>query len=232
MKFTRQARAGITIIEVMVVIAIILAVAAIAVPAVGSMMALEQRKTAKNLALTYELLHDQAVLRNVTFRVAYHIDANFYQIEVGRPDTLIFSTPEARQEHEEALADKLSRFTDEEKAELAQESAFSQLINRFNTKVELPRGTRFGGVYTPQYEDMVKPSGSDDPEDWTVVYSYIFPSGQAEHTVVHLVEADDEESGFSVEVAPLSGRVALLPELIDHRDRFSWVPDNAPELSE
>lgn len=216
------------------VLVILLAVAALVVPTVSNYLQLEQRRAAKELSLTYELLHDQAVMRNVTFRVAYHLDANMYQIEVGDSEVLIFDDPEKREEYEEEIAELRSRFSDDEEEEAARiQEKFQQLQEAFATKKELPRGTRFGGVYTPQYDEMVEPSGVDpaeDPEDAVVVYSYIFPNGFTEHTVVQLVDADDPDSGYTVEIEPLSGRVHMTPELTRWDERFDFVPEMGPEL--
>lgn len=228
-------RGGMALVEVMVVIAIMVTVAAIAMPALSSYMQLEQHRVAKELGLQYGMLRDQAVMRNVTFRIAYHLDANYYQIEVGDPEVLIFDDPEVRSDYEEELEDKLNAFSDDEEASERKEAegSFQQLQDRFNTKVELPRGTRFGGVYTPQYGELIEPSGVDleaDPEEAVVVYSYIFANGFSEHTVVHLIDEDDQTSGYSVEVEPLSGKVRISGELISHEDRFDFIPEEGPEL--
>jgi hypothetical protein len=170
-------------------------------------------------------------MRNVTFRIAYHLDEGYYQIEVGDADTLIFNDPEKRIEYEEEQESRLSAFMDEE--DRPQESAFEALQDRFNAKRELPRGTVFRGVYTPQYGELVTASGLDievDPDDAVVVYSYIFGNGFSEHTIVQLMDEDDPTSGYSVEVEPLSGRVTLFGEFIDYEDRFDFIPEEGPEL--
>jgi len=226
-------RGGFTVLEVMVVIAILIAVVAVSAPALGNILALEQRRAARDLALTYERLHDEAVLRNVTFRIAYHLDGNFYTVEVGDPDTLIFDDPRKREDYEEALRDKLSRFSEEERVQAMQaESRFETIDTFHQQRIELPNGTRFGGVYTPQYEDFVRPSGEDeeDPEEPLVVYSYLFANGFAEPTVVQLVEARHPDEGFTVVVEPLSGRVELKGELLEQHDVFRDVPDEGPEM--
>jgi len=225
-----------TLVEVLVVLAILVALASLVVVSYSQIMRLEQREVAKTLALTYEALHDQAVLRNVTFRIAYHLDGNYYEVEVGDPKVLIFDDPEAREDYEDEIQDQLRRYTEREieegEADHLKEEGFAALQERFAKRVDLPRGTRFAGVYTPQYEDMVEPSGADeeDPEEPLIVYSYIFANGFAEHTVVQIVERNDEDEGYSIEVEPLSGRVHLHPELIRWDDTYGWVPEEGPEL--
>jgi len=226
-----------TLIEVMVAVAIGVGLLALAVPTLSNLLQLKQRKAAKNLAITYTLLHDEAVLRNMTFRVAYHLNEGTYSVEVGDPAVLIFDDPDKRQEFEEERRDKLSRFDDDERAlakadELA---SFQALTEDLAKKVHLPDGTRFGGVYTPQYGEFVEPDEvdeQDEEEEPRVVYSYIFANGFSEHTVVHLVDERNPAQGYSIEIEPLSGRVHLKSELVDFDDRFDFVPDEGPELTQ
>ncbi len=223
-----------SLLEVLVVIAIALALVAIAVPSLMSILKLQQRRAAGDLAITYGLLHDEAVMRNATFRIAYHLDADYYEIEVGDASTLIFEDPEQREDAEEEQRRKLRKYT---KKQLArgdgpqEESTFMAVAAKFQTKVELPAGTRFRGVYTPQYGELIEPSGDEeDPEDPLIVYTYIFGNGFTEHTVVQLVDVDDEEVGYTIEVEPLSGVVHLHPEIVELRDldRDRDYPDDPP----
>lgn len=232
----RRTRRGVSLVEVMVVIAILVGLVALLVVSYSQIVALDQRQVAKELALNYELLHDEAVLRNVTFRVAYHLDGGYYQVEVGEPGVLIHSTPEEREEAEDELQDKLRKFTEREIAEgeaddVYGKNKFQDLNARFATKVELPRGTRFGGVYTPQYEELVEPSGEEeDPEDPLIAYSYIFANGYAEQAIIQIVSEREPDEGYTVEIEPLSGKVHLHGELLFPEDAYDWVPDEGPEL--
>ncbi len=105
----------------------------------------------------------------------------------------------------------------------------------FTTEQTLPDGIRFQFVYTPQYgEDgmMPNPDGpSDDTEDDIIAYTYIFSDGTAEHTVIRIVDVDDEQDGYSLEVEPLSGVVRVTTdEIIKPSDSLSWIPDEGPPL--
>ncbi len=225
-----------SLIEVMVVIALGLVLMGMAVIGLTEVLSLQQRRAAKDLALNYELLHDEAMLRNMTFRVAYHLDGGYYEIEAGDANTLVFSDPDDREDWEEDRERKLRRFTDREIEEGAadhlKETSFAKVTTKFQTKWELPRGTRFGGVYTPQYGDWVEPEFSEeDPDKPLIVHSYIFANGSTEHTVVHIVDEDDDEVGFTIAIEPLSGKVHLIPELVDWEDTIGDAPQQGPELA-
>lgn len=231
MNTRRRAQGGFSLLEVMVVIAILLAIVAVSVPALNAVLQLEQRRCARDLALTYERLNDEAVLRNVTFRVAFHIDAGYYEVEVGDADTLIYDDPDARAAEEERVRDLLAGFDEEERAEYsAGQSRFETITTFHKRRIDLPNGTLFGGVYTPQYGEMVKPTYTEDTEDQVVVYSYIFPNGFSEPTIVQIVEAKHPEEGFTVVVEPLTGRVQLLPTLVDEYELLHDIPTTAPRV--
>lgn len=224
-----------SLIEVMVVIAILLAIAVILVIPLSSFLMLQQNSAARTLAITYQVLHDEAVLRNVTFRIAYHMDENFYDVEVGRPETLIFDDPKAREAYEEKIEAQRTKLSKEPEPQA--ENQFQRAMDRFQTHVELPRNTIFGGIYTPQYGELVKPTSEDErardenaPKK--VVYSYIFPNGFAEHTVVQIVSASSPDDGYTLEVEPMSGNVHLYGELRDWEESNKDLPERGPELPE
>lgn len=234
-----------TLIEVMVVMAVLAVIAAVAIPSLSGLLDLQQRGAAKELAQTLGWLSDESRLRNVTFRVAYNLDASTWKVEVGDPNTLVFATPEAREKAEEDLRDKMAQFTEREIAEgeadevLENEDAgprqFSGLNDpAFTAQQELPGGSRFGFVYTPQYgEGGLTPNEDgppEDPEDAIIAYSYIFPDGTAEHTIIRIVDIDDPDDGWTLEMDPLTGTVRLDPDVRDPEDAFAWLPDEAPEI--
>ena len=110
----RRSRAGMTLLEIIVVVAIALVLTAVMATGLSSVFSLRQRTAASQLVTTYTLLREEAVLRNQTFRIAYHLDGGWYQVEMGDPGTLIFSDPDQREEYERDRASKLARYSAEE----------------------------------------------------------------------------------------------------------------------
>lgn len=256
----RRSRAGMTLMEIMVVGAIIAGVFAIALPSTRSLMGVDRQVATKNLASTYRYLREEATLRNVVFRVAFDLDANTWSVQMGDPDTLIFYDQDTRESFEDELQSELSRFTQREidegeaqdvvsKIDQFQEVADETLARLVTPpelpegedpseaqlsqgKVELPAGTVFAWVHTPQYDKPVERS-DEEPEDGdphSVAYSYIFPNGFAEPTLVRIVDEDDEDDGLTLEVEPLSGRVLLHEEEVELDDILGWLPEEGPEL--
>jgi prepilin-type N-terminal cleavage/methylation domain-containing protein len=64
----RHSRRGMSLIEVIVVIAIVLGLTVVMVPSARSLFELNQRNAARKLAMHFERFHDEAVMRNRSFR--------------------------------------------------------------------------------------------------------------------------------------------------------------------
>ena len=230
-------RRGMSLIEMVVVMAVIAIVLAIGAPVLTSVFDLQQRGAAKQLAETYKLLQTEAMLRNVTFRVAYYLDRGTYKIEVGDPGALIFSEPDARDRWEKEQQQKLKMFSKKEieEGEAAdlqkQDGRFAGLnASGFPSGGELPSSCRYAYVYTPQYAEPITPSDKEPKteEDERVVYSHIFPDGTMEFTVVRIVAVDDPADGYTVEVEPFSGEIRLDTEETAIGASLSWIPSEAP----
>lgn len=229
-----RGRRGMSLLEIMVVLAIMAGILAIGIPSISSIYDLQQRGAARELALTYKFLVAEAQMRNVTFRVAYNLDAGTYKIEVGDADTLIFSDPESLARFEAERARELKRFTRKEEEEAKDDDPLARFegltMPGFQSEVQLPGNSMFAWVYTPQYGEAQTPSDEapEDPADARIVYSYVFASGEAEHTVVRIVNISDPEDGYTVEVEPLSGNVHVESELTDIGASMAWLPAEAP----
>ncbi len=238
----RRSRHGLTLIEILVSMAILMVMVMVAVPSMQGLMDVQQRAAAKELAQTYTWLVDEAKLRNVSFRVVYNLDRNTWKVEAGDPNTLVYSSPEEREKAEEEEKDKLSRYTKRELEEghgdavdlRDQDSKFQGLDDpAFDIGGALEGDAVFAYVYTPQYGEDGKRASKDPPEDEadeSIAYTYIFPDGTAEHTVVRIVDQDDPEDGWTVTVEPLTGKVQLTPDVVDPTDSLSWLPEEGPQL--
>ncbi len=104
----------------------------------------------------------------------------------------------------------------------------------FTTEQTLPYNAILHYVWTPQYGEEGKRANEDgppdDPEEDAIAYTYIFPDGSAEHTVVRIITPGDEEDGWSIEVEPLTGAVSIHGDIVDPQDSLSWLPDEGPSI--
>ena len=240
-----RAHSGLTLIEIVVVIAIMGLIMLIAVPSIRGLLDLQQRAGAKQLASTYTWLLDEAALRDATFRIAYNLDEGSWKVEVGDPDSVVFGTPEEREKYDQDLQSQMKRYTSRE----VEEGKADELKNAmgrfeglsdpsFETEQKLPSGTRFDFVWTPEYPDEGATPSADalagkeaNPDAApNMAYSYIFSDGTAEHTVVRIVSENDPEDGYTIEVEPLSGQVHLETDLVDPKKSMAWLPDEGPRI--
>ncbi|MFT5582676.1 MAG: type II secretory pathway pseudopilin PulG [Cognaticolwellia sp.] len=241
-----------TLIEIMVVIAIMAVVLGVGIVSMSGVLGLQQTGATKELAQTYRFLSNEAALKNVTFRIAYNLDARSYKIEVAAPDALVFTDPEKREEYEELMQEKMSdlqglenfedmNLSDDELELLEGSRRFEGMDDAaLNTEVTLPRGSYFAWVYTPQYPEPVEPQMDFSDPDYDpdgealetprIVYSYIFANGHVEHTLVRIAAIDDPQDGLTIEAEPLSGRVEMHDEDFGVEDSMSWLPDEGPDL--
>ncbi|MEQ1501486.1 MAG: type II secretion system protein [Myxococcota bacterium] len=224
-----------SLLEVMVVIAIVLGLTAVLVPGARSLFALKQRSAARNLAMAIERFHDEAVMRNRSFRITFFLDEGKYSIEAGEAGALIAAGPEEREAYEAEVRGKLENMTEEQKLawKHSNRQPFEMLEVAGKMEIELPAGVRFGGVYTPQYGRIVHPGEKlegQDKDEPLRVFTYVMNSGVVERTIVWLVDADDPNDGWTVEVEPLSGVVRLHGELVDPTKDFDFIPTEGPSL--
>jgi type II secretory pathway pseudopilin PulG len=228
-----------TLVEVMVTIAIVLLILAVGIPSMAGLLGLQQRGAVHQLATTFAYLRDEATLRNVTFRVAFDLDKRTWTVQAGTPDATIFQNQEEREEWEEELEDQLSRFTERELEEGAakeledQTGRFQNLEDiTLDAQVELPGGSAFAWIWTPQFEEPQEPHPEppEDGEEDTIVYAHIFPDGQMEPLVARVVDEDDPDDGWTIVVEPLTGRIHLENELVEPDELFEWLPEEGPEM--
>ncbi len=224
-------RQGMTLVEIMVVMAILAMLSLVAIPSLNAIFDVQQRGAVRDLASTYQYLQAEAALRNVCFRVAFNLDANSYEVQVGSPDATVWGDSEKLKAYEDDRKRGFGRFKKEEQATRSSFTEFN--ADAIDSSVELPEGTVFKWVYTPVYETPQTPTEEgdrDDDEGPRIVYSHIFPNGFVEYTALRVVDADDGEDGFTLTIQPLSGDVAIVPEDLDPVEAMDWIPREAPTI--
>jgi type II secretory pathway pseudopilin PulG len=224
-----------SLIEILVVLAIGLLLVAVMVPATRSMLALDQRAAARSLAQLYQRLHDEAIMRNRTFRIAFYLDENRYVVEPGEPGALIAASPEERETFEAETRRKLALMDDEQKKAWFQSNRqpFESLGREGTFEIQVPHSVVLSGFYTAQYGRVIHSGerlAGSEKDDPLRVFSYVMSNGFIEHTMIQLTSRNDPTEGFTVEVEPLSGIVQLYPEIRGPEDSFQFVPDTPPAL--
>jgi len=277
----RPTNAGVTLIELVVVLAIIGMTLVVMAPAVKSAFGVNKRQAAQRMAATIRYAYDESVVRNAPMRIAYDLDNRRWWIEAADGPVRIFRNRNEREAFDEFMEEKkesdakvaeqselnrsgmpsmqeiMTNVLGEEMAAQQQESGGGMgmlgglfggggfgaaqrggeyQVNEFHPLGEeeeelapqtLPGDMHFYAVWTPQYEDPVKPLTDDEresmqaelPEEqkWTVVYTHIFPGGYMEDTIVYLGDEDSDDL-VSIVIEPLTGRVTIVKDEVDPPD--------------
>jgi len=95
MKWTSQR--GLTLIELMVVMAIVLAVSLVTIPAIGRWLGGDVRAAGRKLGSVLQTAYDEAALQNVPMRVAYNLDQHTYWVEASYGAVQLFENQAARE---------------------------------------------------------------------------------------------------------------------------------------
>ena len=172
---------GLTLVEIIVVIAVLGLIMAVATPAINNALMMDQQAAAKSISHHLWLI-EEAAMRNMSFRVVYNLDRGSWKVEAGDANTLVYGSPEDAERHQEEIKEKMRGMTkrqiEENEIDLESETTgFQSLENAiFQTAGQLPEDLEFSFVYTPQYGKEGKEPNKeipDDPEDEAIAYSHI-----------------------------------------------------------
>lgn len=221
-RYTRRARRGFSLVEIMVVVAIVGLLLGASVYGFRSIAKSDLRSSSAKLAGAIRYCFDRSVTTGSYFRLVLDIDGNKYWAERSDDRTYLTVGKENSPGKGEALdVQALEKQRDEDDAKL-QEMATSvggQMVQldpppkpkraKFQTfkdttlpQVKLTRAKMFD-VYTPrQREPYIKGRA----------YLYFFPDGHTERAIVRLRDGDDF---YSLVIHPLTGRVEVLSGKVD-----------------
>jgi general secretion pathway protein H len=199
-------RAGLTLIEMLVVI-VIVAMAATGISySVGALTRANLRSACMTVTAGSRFAYDRAISQGTTVRLVFDLDANHMsfeeahgrvtlarlddatrnQLEDGEEDTAVDPWAAARARLEDTLRPSFGA------------SPFAAIPGRRYEGRELASGVTILRLIVPhEPEPRVEGRGA----------VYFFPGGQTEHAVIWLGDANDRV--FAVEIHPLTGRTRV-----------------------
>ena len=182
---------GLTLIEIIVVMAIIAIFTVIALPRFQNKLSLHIKKHARMLSGTIRFLYTQAALKNVTYRLHYDFANQTYSVEKSSDAVRLTSTDDSK-----------TNWNDE--GSLTQEKKtgpkFTEDKELLKKPVQLQKSIKFKDIKTEL---------SKDPITEGHAYTHFFPSGYVEQTRIRL----ESETGdiYTIIVEPLTGRAKVYP---------------------
>jgi len=271
---------GVTLIEIIVVLALAAVMMAVAVPTLSTVFGVDKRRASRELAATMRWTYEEATIRNQPMRIVYDLDHGAYWVEAADSEVRIHKDWRARETWDEYIEEKeeadqrvaerrdrntsapqqsvtemISNVTGDEGGGGAAGGFLSGLlggggilpgarggefqVNRFQPidaglmggKKEFPSSVRFWGVWTPQFDEVLKPHDeyeleaiqqeTSENQKFRMAYTHVFPGGYMEDTVVYVSDESGQDI-TSLLVEPLIGRVVVEEgeaEIPDTRDR-------------
>lgn len=187
-----------TLIEIMIVVAIIGGIMALATYVMFPSDDAKVRDAASRLAGTIKFVYNEAAVKNKYYRLVYHLEEGSYQVESStEPFTVALeeegSKPAQKQKNPE---------TPEEPQANGEGGGFTVEDSLMVRPVKFPTGVKFKDIMVMHSPDKI---------EFGTAYSYFLPNGWAEPIVINLSD-QDEQSFYSLEVNPLTGKSTIRTE--------------------
>tara|TARA_Y100001968_G_scaffold324668_1_gene364448 strand:- start:3571 stop:4452 length:882 start_codon:yes stop_codon:yes gene_type:complete len=110
---------GLTLIEVVVVLALVGVLLLAAVPSMRAVMGVDLKSASRELAASLRYVYDEASVRNVVMRIAYDLDNRNWWVEAADSEVRIFSSRKDKEAFDEFMtAKQISDQEVKDKAEL------------------------------------------------------------------------------------------------------------------
>ena len=213
----RARQAGLTLIEIMVVVAILALVAGSAAVGLNSVGKANLRGTAMQLGAAVRYCYDRSITTNAYYRLVLDLDQNSYWAEKSDEKMLLrrdkekapgkgqaFDQAAADKERDDLIAEEEQRLRERgqglgialEPPPRAKRAKFQTFQDAAMKQVKLKKARLFD-VYTPRQREPYKKGRA---------YLYFFPDGHTERALLRIADGDQF---YSLLVSPLTGRVEV-----------------------
>ena len=235
MKRARHSREGMTLIEILVVLAIMVMAASGLSFSVGALARANLRAGAGKLGGAARFAYNRAVTRGKTVRIHFTVPGNTFSIEEAHSGVTLARSEDKKelQGHKDDApaaaavdpwAAAQARLTHPLEPSLGS-SPFAALAGEDGKTI-----ARYTDVPLGRGVHIVKLIVAHEPEplsegDGAV---HFFSGGQSEHAVIQL--SDGHAGVYSVEIHPLTGRIHVYPEAFEPKELLD-NPDE-PDVSE
>jgi prepilin-type N-terminal cleavage/methylation domain-containing protein len=204
---------GLTLVELAIVVLIIGILTGLTVPAVSNITRASLRTSASKLAGSIRFAYDLSARKNLPFRMVFNIDERSYWIETTQENFLLDRkksevrdgavTSEGNEEHAKRFVSR-NFIENGDMWKPKGPPPFSKFAGALTPKVILSDGISFRDIWVAHQTERATTGA---------VYTYFFPTGLTEKTVIHL--SDDDDNTYTLLVEPLSGRVRIYPQYFD-----------------
>jgi general secretion pathway protein H len=208
--------AGMTLIEVLVVMALIALVVGAASAGFRSLAKSDMRTSASKMSGTIRYLFDRASTTGKVHRLVLDLDKGKFWAEVSDDKFIMAGGRESAESRVKEVL-RLAKESEDAKKRAEERAGLSEMQARYQQEDYRPKRARFGAfkemvLKTVDLKDTVIADlftpRLDEPLDSGQGYIYFFPLGMTEAAIVHLTDKK-HESFYSLVVHPLTGRVQI-----------------------
>ncbi len=211
----RRSARGLTLLEVIVVLAILVLAIGVAIGGFSRVDAIKLRTETNKIAAAIRHTFNRAAAHGLYMRMVFDLDAEAYWVEAS--DQPVFLSKKKVAEGAEAgnVDEASGEDTDGVLVERRQRFQEDGVIPR----KQLAGGMDIAGVLTTGQTDMFRTGKA---------YLYFFPDGRVEPAIIYT--HDQDETWYTLQVQPFTGRVQRSPGKIDPPRDFG-EPDHEEEES-
>jgi len=228
-------RRGMTLLEVIVVIAIIAFAGSGLSFSLGALTKTNLKSAASKLAAASRFAYMRATIRGTTVRIAFDLPGDSFSVEEGHGRVTLTRKDDARRKDSEKEDGEDPVAVD---PWVAARNRVEQVVkptygaSPFSpiTSEEGKALTRYQNVKLGRRVQLVKliVPHAPEPIEQGKGSVHFFPAGMAEHAVMQL--SDGADAIYSVEIHPLTGRARIYPRAYEPKQLFG-DPDH-PDVSE
>jgi prepilin-type N-terminal cleavage/methylation domain-containing protein len=226
-----RGRAGMTVVELLVVMAIVASIMGIGAWSLSSVSNTDLRDDANRVVSAIKYTYANAAINNTEYRIVFDMDTGEYHSEIVK-EPVVEHEPQGSTNgsDDDFLTEEAQRLADEveEESDLFEDDEENPFgVNR---KVSYER-VKDGVLKTTKlssdvkFARIIKANNEDEYTHGKVSMSF-FPNGFQEQVMIVIASADKEDVAYTLVTEPLTGRVMTYSEEIEVPEGFGEVEED------
>jgi len=203
-----HSRDGMSLLEILIVIAIIVVFAGMIGPNIASVFKVSVGSSSREIAGLAQETFNAALMNKRVYRLALDLKRGEYWVESG-PETLLLEAEDARTERAK-LQSQLSSGSRTATEAGAAPPAWNMDQRVTRRKRRLPVGVSFGHVLSEQF---------NEPIEEKTAYAHFLPSGIVEQTVIEV--KDNKKHITSIILRPFHSKPSIKEKALTREEAFS-----------